>query len=108
MIRRLHKNGQNLENRGCVENGCVTSDVRTVLGFVHVTLLNAQLCGLTRITCSGRKVFSMMDEISLEALTWNICDFLQQKVSYGDCQNCRSAWYIRQLVEHLTNRGLRG
>ena len=43
MIRRLHKNEQNLENRGCVENGCVTSDVRTVLGFVHVTLLNAQL-----------------------------------------------------------------
>ena len=37
MIRRLHKNEQNLENRGCVENGCVTSDVRTVLGFVHVT-----------------------------------------------------------------------
>ena len=37
MIRQLHKNGQNLENRGCVETGCVTSDVRTVLGFVHVT-----------------------------------------------------------------------
>ena len=37
MIRRLHKNEQNLENRGCVETGCVTSDVRTVLGFVHVT-----------------------------------------------------------------------
>ena len=37
IIRRLHKNEQNLENRGCVENGCVTSDVRTVLGFVHVT-----------------------------------------------------------------------
>ena len=56
MIRGLHKNEQNLENRGCVENGCVTSDVRTVLGFVHVTLLNAQLWGLTRITCSGRNV----------------------------------------------------
>ena len=37
MIKRLHKNEQNLENRGCVENGCITSDVRTVLGFVHVT-----------------------------------------------------------------------
>ena len=37
MIRRLHKNEQNLEIRGCVENGCVTSDVLTVLGFVHVT-----------------------------------------------------------------------
>ena len=34
IIRQLHKNEQNLENRGCVENGCVTSDVRTVLGFV--------------------------------------------------------------------------
>ena len=42
MIRRLHKNEQNLENRGCVENGCVTSDVRTVLGFVHVTLLGTR------------------------------------------------------------------
>ena len=37
IIRQLHKNEQNLENRGCVENGWVTSDVRTVLGFVHVT-----------------------------------------------------------------------
>ena len=56
MIRRLHKNEQNLENRGCVENGCVTSDVRTILGFVHVTLLNAQLWGLTCITCTDRNV----------------------------------------------------
>ena len=32
-----------------------------------------------------------------------------QKVSYGDCQNCRSAWYIRQLVEHLTyKQGIAG
>ena len=71
MIRRLHKNEQNLENRGCVENGCVTSDVRTVLGFIHVTLLNAQLWGLTCIT----EMFSMMDETPLEVLIWNTRDF---------------------------------
>ena len=39
MIRRQHKNEQNLENRVCVEYGCVTSDVRTVLGFVYVTCM---------------------------------------------------------------------
>ena len=60
MIRRLHKNEQNLENRGCVETGCVTSDVRTVLhvGFVHVTsmtILNAQLWGLTRYNLYKQK-----------------------------------------------------
>ena len=27
-------------------------------------------------------MFSMMDETSLELLTWNTCDFWQQKVSY--------------------------
>ena len=36
MIRLLHKNEQDLENRRCVKNGFVTSDVRTVLGFVGV------------------------------------------------------------------------
>ena len=27
-------------------------------------------------------MFSMMDETSLEVLTWNTCNFCQQKVSY--------------------------
>ena len=27
-------------------------------------------------------MFSMMDETTLEVLTWNTCDFWQQKVSY--------------------------
>ena len=60
MIRRLHKNEQNLENRGCVETGCVTSDVRTALGFVHVTndyIYWTHNCGVWRgITCTSRNV----------------------------------------------------
>ena len=75
MTRRLHKNEQNLENRGCVENGFTASDVSTILGFVHVTWMTLfterRTVGFDAWQLVQTEMFSMMDETSLEVQTWN-------------------------------------